>query len=162
VKRKAFAYVTHEHPRLGQRLLVFSHPNAPEAGIQVPAGTMRPNESPEHAALREAREETGLDDLVLAGFLGERVHDASPFGRDELHHRSFFHLRYRGDPPAVWRNYEPDPDDGSPMKPLFELFWAPLPDGVPELIADHGSLLPVLIARLNGEGVAIRRRRDLW
>ena len=38
--RKAFAYVTH-----GNRLLIFSHPLAPEAGLQVPAGTMLDGEA---------------------------------------------------------------------------------------------------------------------
>ncbi|MFF3677585.1 NUDIX domain-containing protein [Streptomyces sp. NPDC002120] len=31
-----------------------------EVGIQVPAGSIRPGKTPEAAALREAREETGL------------------------------------------------------------------------------------------------------
>ena len=148
LKRKAFAYVTHLHPVHGHRLLVFSHPNAPEAGIQVPAGTIRPDESPEAAALREAQEETGLTDLALVGFLGEQAFDLSPFGRAELHQRYFFHLRCPGDPPEVWRNEEPDPETGGDVKPLFELFWARLPDGVPDLIAGHGVMLPALIARL--------------
>lgn len=152
LKRKAFAYVTHHHPVYGERLLVFSHPNAPEAGIQVPAGTLRPDESPEAGALREAREETGLTDLEVVGFLGERTFDLAPFGRDEVHQRFFFHVRYRGDPPEVWRNHEPDPDTGGDDLPLFELFWASLPDGVPELIADHGVMLPALIDRLHAEG----------
>jgi 8-oxo-dGTP diphosphatase len=147
-KRKAFAYVTHHDPLHGHRLLVFSHPNAPEAGIQVPAGTMRPDESPADAVLREAHEETGLANLVLVSFLGEQIRDMSEFGRGEIHHRHFFHIRCIGEPPAVWRNFESDPDDGSSDLPLFELFWATLPDGVPDLIADHGTMLPVLIARL--------------
>lgn len=147
-KRKAFAYVTHRHPGLGERLLVFSHPHAPEAGIQAPAGTMRDGESPAEAVLREAREETGLEGLEVVRLLGEQVRDMADYGRAEIHHRWFFHLRHVGDPPAVWRNYEPDPDDGSPDLPLFELFWAPLPDGVPELIADHDVMLPALLASL--------------
>lgn len=36
--------------------------------------------------------------------------------------------------------------------PLFEFFWAQLPDDVPALIADHGAMLPVLVARLEAEG----------
>jgi hypothetical protein len=72
-------------------------------------------------------------------------------GRDEIHHRYFFHLRCTGDPPSIWRNHEPDPDDGGPVLPLFELFWAQLPDGVPDLIADHGIMLPDLLARLAGD-----------
>jgi hypothetical protein len=52
VKHKVFAYITHCN-----RLLVFVHPFAPEAGIQVPAGTIKANERPEEAVLREAFEE---------------------------------------------------------------------------------------------------------
>jgi ADP-ribose pyrophosphatase YjhB (NUDIX family) len=66
VKHKVLAYITH-----GDRLLVFSHPHAPEAGIQVPGGTNREGENPEEAIMREAREETGLKDLRLQAFLGE-------------------------------------------------------------------------------------------
>ena len=33
VKQKVFAYITYQ-----RRLLVFSHPDFPEAGIQVPTG----------------------------------------------------------------------------------------------------------------------------
>jgi 8-oxo-dGTP pyrophosphatase MutT (NUDIX family) len=109
---------------------------------------MRDGESPAAAVLREAHEETGLEGLELVGLLGEQVRDMADYGRAEIHHRWFFHLRHVGDPPAVWRNYEPDPDDGGPELPLFELFWAPLPDGVPDLIADHGFMLPALLASL--------------
>ncbi|MCO6502731.1 MAG: NUDIX domain-containing protein [Acidimicrobiales bacterium] len=47
--RKALAYVT-----AGTRLLLLVHPDHPEAGIQVPAGTIRSGEEPGDAALREA------------------------------------------------------------------------------------------------------------
>ena len=63
--RKVLAYVTR-----GRRLLVFRQPESPEAGIQVPAGTVEEGEGPEVAVLREAREETGLDGLRLDAFLG--------------------------------------------------------------------------------------------
>jgi len=49
--QKVLAYVT-----WGDKLLVFSHPDFPEAGIQVPAGTIEPGEEPEAAVLREAFE----------------------------------------------------------------------------------------------------------
>ena len=55
VKYKVFAYITNR-----QWLLLFTHLNAPEAGIQVPAGTIEAGESPEEAVLREVFEETGL------------------------------------------------------------------------------------------------------
>lgn len=45
--RKAFAYITQ-----GNSLLIFEHEDAPEAGIQVPAGSIEAGETPEEAALR--------------------------------------------------------------------------------------------------------------
>jgi 8-oxo-dGTP pyrophosphatase MutT (NUDIX family) len=145
IVRKAFAYVTHN-----DRLLIFSHPLEPEAGLQVPAGTMDDGETPEQAVLREAAEETALESLRIVRFLGEAWRDARPYGKDELHHRFFFHLACDSDPPERWQNYEMDTSDGSPP-PLFELWWVPLPDGVPELISGHGALLPAL---LEGLGMA--------
>jgi 8-oxo-dGTP pyrophosphatase MutT (NUDIX family) len=140
-KRKAYAYVTNR-----DRLLVFSHPNAPEAGIQVPAGTIGPGEQPPDAAMREAREESGLDALRMVRFLGDDVRDMRDVGKDEIHHRYFFHLACDGDPAERWRRHEPDGGQapGAPG-PLFELFWAHLPDGVPPLLADHGRLLRRLV-----------------
>ena len=79
IRRKAFAYITQGH-----RLLVFTHPDAPEAGTQVPAGTIEHGETPEDAALREAREETGLSLLTVVRFLGTSRYDRSLFGRDEV------------------------------------------------------------------------------
>ncbi len=41
LRHKVYAYITHGH-----RLLVFSHRDFPEAGIQVPGGTMEEGEDP--------------------------------------------------------------------------------------------------------------------
>jgi 8-oxo-dGTP diphosphatase len=143
VKKKAFAYITHE-----QHLLVFSHPFEPEAGIQVPAGTVEEGESTASAVMREAHEETGLQDLMLLALLGEDVRDMADFGRNEIQHRSFYHLRYTGSPNTRWRHTELDPSDGGgPI--IFEFFWVQLPDAVPPLIADHGRFLPQLLQRLS-------------
>lgn len=139
LKRKAFAYITHN-----DRLLIFSHPDFPEAGLQVPAGTLRDDERPEDGVLREAVEETGLARLTLIGFLGERTRDMSDFDLDQIHHRYFFHLRCESDPPERWRHFETDPSDGSAAPIAFDFFWVSLPDSVPELIAGHDDLLPEL------------------
>ncbi len=50
-------------------LLLFQHPHA---GIQFPAGTLEPGETPEQAVLREAWEETGVEGLVIQKFLGSQ------------------------------------------------------------------------------------------
>lgn len=42
------------------RLLVFTQPGSPAAGVQVPAGSIEPDEQPLAAAHREVLEETGL------------------------------------------------------------------------------------------------------
>ena len=142
MKRKVFAYITH-----ARRLLLFRHTDYPEAGIQVPAGTVADGEQPESAVLREAFEETGLAGLELDLLLGETVCDVKDLGLDEVHHRYYYHLRCTSDPPQAWRHWERDASDGSP--PIeFELFWAPLPDGLPELLPAHAAMLPRLLARL--------------
>ncbi|MCA9550176.1 MAG: NUDIX domain-containing protein [Myxococcales bacterium] len=76
VVEKAFAYFTHQHC-----VLVFEQPDHPAAGIQVPAGTIHPAEPPEEAAIREAREESGLYAFGPATFLGRRLFDPRPFGK---------------------------------------------------------------------------------
>jgi len=44
-----------------------------------------------------------------------------------------------------------DPSEGREDKHLFELFWAPLPDGVATLAGDLDQALPRLIRRLTDE-----------
>jgi 8-oxo-dGTP pyrophosphatase MutT (NUDIX family) len=60
-----------------KKLLVFRHPTA---GIQLPAGTVDVGERLEEAAMREAFEETGLEELHLERRLGS-ISQESPPGR---------------------------------------------------------------------------------
>jgi 8-oxo-dGTP diphosphatase len=142
--RKAFAYITHS-----DRLLVFRHPNNPEAGIQVPAGTMEDGETPEEAVMREAEEESGLGGLTLLSSLGVVLFDRRP-DLDELHERHFFHLLCAGDVAETWRHFETHASDGSPPIP-FDFFWVDLPGGVPPLVAQHDACLPQLLASLRSQ-----------
>lgn len=142
ITNKVVAYITR-----ADHLLVFTHPEAPEAGIQVPAGSLEPGESPAEGALREAIEETGLTALTLLAPLGETDFDIRPFGREEVHHRYFFHLECTAPTPAIWQHRDPWPSDGGPQ-PLFEFYWASMPHSVPLLIGGFGDLLPVLYQRL--------------
>ena len=146
IKRKVFAYIT-----AGDHLLIFRHPFVPEAGLQVPAGTVEEGELLTEAVLREAVEETGLSALTLVGNLGKQWRDMADVGREEVHHRHFYHLRYTGVPTATWRHTESFGSDNPTKPPIFEFFWARLPHEVPPLVADHGALLPQLSARLFGD-----------
>ena len=152
VKQKVFAYITHN-----QHLLVFNHPFASEAGIQVPAGTIEEGEHPETAVLREAFEETGLSNLTLDCFLGEQKRAMSDFGRDEIHQRRFYHLICHKAPSLTWRHEELYHASGTSQMPIvFEFFWVPLPDGIPHLIADHGVMLPQLLKVLSTNDASIQ------
>lgn len=63
---KVTAFITRD---LGKQreILVFQHPTA---GIQLPAGTVEPNENIETAVIREAQEETGIQNFQIQSHLG--------------------------------------------------------------------------------------------
>ena len=89
LKQKVQCYITREHGGETQ-VLVFEHLDHPTAGIQVPAGSIEPGETPEKAALREAYEESGIRELRTQRYLGSfRWQHAE---RDEDHERHVFHL----------------------------------------------------------------------
>ncbi len=71
MKHKVVAYITR-----GRELLVFEHEGMPEAGVQVPAGTVEPDEPLEAALWREVAEESGLtrEQLTFRRWLGDSPH----------------------------------------------------------------------------------------
>jgi 8-oxo-dGTP pyrophosphatase MutT (NUDIX family) len=66
IVRKATAFITRDTSK-GREVLVFEHP---QAGIQLPAGTVEDGETFEEGALREAYEETGVKNLSIVQPLG--------------------------------------------------------------------------------------------
>ena len=140
-KYKVYAYITHRN-----RLLVFDHVHFPDAGTQVPGGTLEPGEDPNAGVMREAREETGLPSLRMGAYLGEVDHALPELG--QVHHRHYYHLICGAEPPERWRHDEMDPSDGGPAPITFELYWVLLPEGVPDLIVGLGQMLPRLCEEL--------------
>ncbi|MGH2347817.1 MAG: NUDIX hydrolase [Chloroflexota bacterium] len=139
-------------------MLVFRHPRSPEAGIQVPAGSLEVGEQPDQGVMREAAEETGLSGLLIEALLGEQERNMADCGRDEIHHRHFYHLRCTDKAPETWLHAEQFPSDDTNGNPIeFEFFWARLPYEVPALIADHDAMLSVLWSRLSGETSDVSR-----
>ena len=135
--RKAMAYITR-----GDQLLIFRQPDFPEAGLQVPAGTIEDGEEPADAVMREAFEETNLDGLRMVRFLGEQVREMVEAGKGETHHRFFFHLVVDNAPDA-WRWYESAPFEGG--EPIaFDLYFVPITD-VPPLITEHDYFVRALL-----------------
>ena len=140
---KVVIYITR-----GERLLVFTQPAYPEAGTQVPAGTVEAGEAVETAARREAREETGLERLTDWRYLGMRERDMASYGREEVQRRFFFHARCEpGDAPDApdrWEWVERSPsslEHGEEI--VFALTWVPL--GEAALVAEQGALLGAVV-----------------
>lgn len=139
---KVAAYITCEN-----QLLVFTHVDYPQAGIQVPAGTVAEEESLDDAVLRKAFEETGLPNLQIKSFLGTRIYDLpSVDGRDNVIHRHYYHLKLPA-PIKIhrWQHWEKSPSEGTVEPILFELFWVSLTEEIPELSGELGDLLDDLI-----------------
>jgi len=144
VIKKALAYITHHN-----KLLVFEHPLSPEAGIQVPAGTVKSGESPEDAMMREAQEETGLSIFKRGAFLGDYLKDMSEFGKQETHHRFFYHLTCTQEPPETWRYGEYDPSETDADYIPFDFYWVDLLDDVPNLAGEQGKMINKLLDYLS-------------
>ena len=121
------------------KLLVFRHTeySCEEVGIQVPAGSVRAGETPEAAALREAREETGLSQFRIVRKLGETEYDLSPY-RFEIQRRHVFHLELSESAPERWASQEDH--DGERKPTHFECFWVPL-EAAHILQSGQGALL---------------------
>lgn len=133
-KEKVLCYIVREG-----KLLVFRHTDYSyeEVGIQVPAGSIRPGETPEAAALREAGEETGLKNFTIVRKLGETEYDISPY-RFERQHRHVFHLDLADPTPERWKSQEDHDGEGDPTH--FECFWIPL-EAAHILQSGQGALL---------------------
>jgi len=134
VRDKVLCYVV----RNG-RLLVLRHTDYSyeEVGIQVPAGSIRPGEPPASAALREAREETGLQHFKIVSKLGETEYDTSPY-RCEIQRRHVFQLELMEPTPERWASCEDGDGELEPIR--FECFWIPLAAGH-VLQSGQGALL---------------------
>ena len=140
-RHRAYAYITS-----GSRLLLFTQPGAPEAGIQVPAGTIEPGEKPEFAVMREAKEETGLTGLRYERFLARDTRDMRDCGSDELQHRWFFHLTVEAPTKETWRHGEHS-ENGSLIHP-FDFFWADV-RALPRLVAGYDDKIGLLVASMD-------------
>ncbi|MEO8084851.1 MAG: NUDIX domain-containing protein [Ardenticatenales bacterium] len=168
---KAVVYLTRTDPATGSpHLVVFDHVDTPEAGTQVPAGTVEAGEDVADAALREAFEETGLAGIRLVAALGTEDVDLRPYGVEAIARRHFFHATIDGAADVVavanvdrdvdvdimasgshavpdrWHHVESDRSDGGPPV-TFALRWAPLASP-PAIAAELGARLWMVQAAL--------------
>ena len=135
-KRKVLAYITRgQEPNI--ELLVFEHKDHPEAGLQVPGGTIEEDEMLLDALYREIIEETGIVKKDLA-FVG-KIHKYNfyPNGKQIAYERNFFHLNYEGTQ-QEWDHQVIS--DGLDNGMTFQFRWEPLQE-LPKLAGEQDIAL---------------------
>jgi len=143
IVQKVYAYVLRQRQGIHQ-LLVFNHEDFPEAGIQVPGGSVEAGEEPFEAVLREVKKETGLEGLSLVSKLGVVSRDMRDVGLNALHERHYFQMDCQMDPAETWIADEKTPSDGSEGPILFRFYWVNL-DAVPPLAGGTDEMLDDLM-----------------
>ena len=137
---RVYAYVTSV-----KGVLILEHPKHPEAGLQIPGGTVEAGELPEVAVVREVIEETTLQQLSAPVLLGRHTFDMREFDMNEEQDAWFFQMHSLKPTRDSWLHEERFPSDSPVATPIpFRLYWANLPYEGKPLIAHHGKYLPNL------------------
>lgn len=101
----------------------------------APGGILEKGETPEQCAIREVKEETGLD-IEITSFLGYEYHEKTRY-KNQLQHGTF--LYYKGIPSGGKINISNE---------VSEYKWISLKD-----LANHSDLRPIFIKVLKQSGV---------
>lgn len=142
IKRKVLAYITKdEHAE--RKLLVFEHKDHPEAGLQVPGGTIEEDELLIDALYREIEEETGIrrEQLQLNGKVNKKNY--FPENRkDIIHERNIFHLTFIGEDETEWDTCVSG--NGKDTGMIFRCRWIPV-DKLPALAAGQDEAIEFIV-----------------
>ena len=137
---KVLAYIIREHQEQGFQLLVFDHRDFPEAGIQIPAGTIEENEPVEQALHREIREESGLSNCRMIKSLGMfENHFPTP---NDLRFQHIFLLMAPDYLPESWDHRITGPGGDAGL--VFSYYWITLSANI-NLAPNQGDYLPLII-----------------
>jgi ADP-ribose pyrophosphatase YjhB (NUDIX family) len=137
MNNKVVAYITRKRDG-NMELLVFTHRDFPEAGLQVPAGTVEEGEMPEQALWREVSEETGRAGFAFVRHIA--TYDYCDVLTQKTYLRHVYHLSAPADLPDCWQYGE---RYGTPEQITFEFFWVAL-QPLPVLSGGFGDYLHAL------------------
>jgi ADP-ribose pyrophosphatase YjhB (NUDIX family) len=137
---KVLAYITRQHQDTTQ-LLVFTHRDHPDAGLQIPAGTVEDGEEIENALFREIQEESGLTEVKLIRKLA--VFENTEWGNI----RHVFHLVPTKPLPDSWdwltNDYHDEASRARDERLVFCYHWEDLKGDI-ELAAQQGMWLQMI------------------
>jgi 8-oxo-dGTP diphosphatase len=138
MKQKVLAYIIRVHDGEKQLLLLL-HRDYPEAGIQVPGGTVEPGEAFESALLREVYEETGLTNVKII----KKLTDCIFFNtyKQEEQERHVYLLDTVSDTKEEWEHVVEG--EGEDKGLVYKFIWSPI-DNLPMLRSDHGNYIEFL------------------
>lgn len=139
---KVLAYITRDGTA-GREVLVFRHRDHPDAGVQVPGGTVDPGESLIDALIREVEEETGLQNLVVEGQVAKAPFHAE--WRNEWQERNVFHLVAPASVPDSWTHAVTAGEEDAGL--VYEFFWLGLAAAQSLLAGGQGQWLPLIPRR---------------
>ena len=136
---KVLSYIT-RNKNAQPQLLVFEHESIPEAGIQVPAGTVDKDELLEEAILREVEEEVGLQDVKIKCKLISLNYFHKK--RKKYHQRNYFWLETKEHLPDIFTHKVTAGEEDKNMK--FKFFWISIAEAEKNLADDQGQALGLL------------------
>ena len=140
-EQKVVAYICRFHDGLWQ-LLVFNHdPKFKDAGTQVPAGTVEPQESLQTALEREVFEESGLQDLMILSKIDE--YEYYQESKKTWAQRHVFLMLAPQDLPEKWTHEVQGHGDDAKMQ--FHYFWMPAAATRGKLAADFDKSIKNLV-----------------
>jgi len=141
-RRIVVVYVTRENPVTGDdELLLFDVVDRPEFASVVPGGGMEPGETVVEAALREVKEETGLDVRVLRK-LGSEDHPGL-IEPDHIHETHFVQVAPTSGTHDEWEHRNP-PGIGVESEELVRCRWVSLSAEL-EVLGYRGARIPDLM-----------------
>lgn len=142
IKRKVLAYITKDE-NVERKILVFEQKDHPEAGLQVPGGTIEEDELLIDALYREIEEETGIrrEQLQLNGKVNKKNY--FPENRENvIYERNIFHLTFIGEDENEWDTCVSSTGKDNGM--IFHCRWVPV-DELPELAAGQDEAIEFII-----------------